>query len=74
MPADEFAGLVRSYAGHAGELKLLSGSGPYSGDIDPETELWLAYRDEDTWRAVIASVEQGCDPNEIVPLPAVFAG
>lgn len=74
MPADEFVELVRSYAGHAGELKFLSGSGPYSGGIDPETELWLAYRDEDTWRAVIAAVEQGRDPNEIVPLPAVFAG
>lgn len=73
MPADEYVALVRSFAGHAGDLSVVSCSGPYDGDIDPETELWLAYRDEDTWREIIAAVEEGRDPTEILPIPDVWA-
>ncbi|MBO4351979.1 MAG: LCP family protein, partial [Eggerthellaceae bacterium] len=74
MPADEFVAYVRSFAGHADELSIVSCSGPYDGDIDPETELWLAYRDEEMWRDIINAIEEGRDPTEILPVPDVWAG
>ena len=74
MPAEECVNLVRAFAGHADQLSVVSCTGPYEGDIDAETELWLAYRDEETWRALIAAVEEGEDPTVIVPLPEVYAG
>ena len=73
MPEDEFISLVRSFTGHADELSIVSCSGPYDGDLDPETELWLAYRDEGMWREIISAVEEGRDPTEILPIPDVWA-
>lgn len=74
MPADECVALVREFAEHGDQLWVVSCTGPYDGDIDPETELWLTYRDEQTWRALIDAVEWGRDPIAIVPLPEVYAG
>lgn len=73
MPKNEYVELVRSFAGHADELTIVSCSGPYDGDIDPETELWLTYRDEDTWHQIISAIEEGRDPTEILPVPDVWA-
>jgi LCP family protein required for cell wall assembly len=65
--------LVVDFAENADKITFVSGTGPYAGEIDAGTGLWLAYRDEATWAKVIAAAEKGEDPREIVPEPKVAA-
>lgn len=64
---------VKVFAQNADKISFTSGTGPYQGDIDPDINLWLAYRDEDTWAQIIATVEAGGDPETIIPSPNVAA-
>ncbi len=65
--------LVTDFANNASKVSFVSGTGPYSGDIDSSSGLWLATRDEATWKKVIAAAEAGEDPREIVAEPTVAA-
>lgn len=69
---DELLAYVEDFAKHADEITFYSGTGPFAGGIDPESELWLAYRDEDTWRAVIAAADDGLDPNTVLSAPSAL--
>lgn len=73
MPKENLTNLVNNFCDNADKLTIVSGTGPYAGGIDGDTNLWLAYRDEDTWHRVIEVVEAGGDPTTVVPLPAVYA-
>ncbi len=64
---------VKVFAQNADKIEFASGTGPYQGDIDPDINLWLAYRDEATWAQVIETVEAGGDPETIVASPRVAA-
>lgn len=64
--------LVKRFCDHASEIEIVSGTGPYEGDNDAEAGVWLAYRDEDTWREIIDTVENGGDPTDIVELPELI--
>lgn len=68
----EIAGYAKDFCAHRDKVEFLSGTGPYDGDIDPEIELWLAYRDEDTWARVIEHVNEGGDPQDIVSIMSVW--
>ena len=65
--------MVVDFAENADKITFVSGTGPYAGEVDAGTGLWLAYRDEATWAKVIAAAEKGEDPREIVPEPKVAA-
>ena len=43
---------VKVFAQNADKIEFTSGTGPYQGDIDPDINLWLAYRDEATWAQI----------------------
>lgn len=62
----ELAAYVEDFAENAKKLSTESYTGPYAGEYDPESELWLAYRDEETWKQVIDAVDNGEDASEIV--------
>ena len=64
---------VKVFAQNADKIEFTSGTGPYQGDIDPDINLWLAYRDEATWAQIIETVEAGGDPETIVASPRVAA-
>ena len=64
---------VKVFAQNADKISFTSGTGPYQGGIDSDINLWLAYRDEDTWAQIIKTVEAGGDPEQIVPSPNVAA-
>ena len=64
----ELAAYVEDFAEHAKELSTESYTGPYAGEFDVETELWLAYREEEVWRQVMEAIENGEDASEIVPV------
>ncbi|MCL1798391.1 MAG: LCP family protein [Eggerthellaceae bacterium] len=69
-PEEELRALVEDFAEHADQIIIHSGTGPYDGRIfDEYGGSWLAYREEDTWREIIRVVEQGGDPQAVVPLP-----
>ncbi|MBQ3300545.1 MAG: LCP family protein [Eggerthellaceae bacterium] len=68
-PKADLANLVTKFCQNAGKIEILSGTGPYTGDIDEEAGLWLATRDEDTWAEIINVVNNGGSPTEIVDLP-----
>ena len=51
------------------KVKFLSGSFPAEGDIDAETQLWLAYYDPAMWKSIMAVVDDGGDPNEVYTSP-----
>lgn len=65
--------LIKDFAEHSNQITFTSGTGPYAGEIDPSNGLWLAYRDEATWKKVIEAAENGTDPKAIVPEPSVAA-
>ena len=69
---EEIVAYAKDFCAHRDKIEILSGTGPYDGDIDPEIELWLAYRDEDTWKRVIDKVNEGGDPKEIVDIMSVW--
>lgn len=68
----EIAGYAKNFCAHRDKIEILAGTGPYDGDIDPEIDLWLAYRDEDTWARVIEHVNEGGDPTDIVSIMSVW--
>lgn len=65
--------LVTDFANNSSKMSFVSGTGPYAGEVDSSSGLWLAYRDEATWKKVIAAAEAGEDPRTIVPEPTVAA-
>ena len=68
---DEAAAYAKDFAEHAGQVTYISGTGPYKGGIDAETELWLVYPDAEGWAAVMKTVDAGGDPNEVLPAPTL---
>lgn len=73
-PADDLAKTVADFAANADKIAFVSGTGPYSGDIDEAAGgIWLATRDEAAWKQVIQAVEAGEDPTTVVPLPQIIA-
>ena len=47
--------------GSQGSFKVVGTTGPFRGDIDPDTELWLVTPDPDGWAALKDAVENGGD-------------
>lgn len=73
-PAAELIESITTFVTKADAVKFTLATGPYSGDIDDSAGgIWLATRDEETWAKLISAVENGEDPNAIVPLPNVAA-
>ena len=66
---EEFQALVEDFAKHADQLTIYTGTGPYWTDLDYDTELIMAVRDEDTWAQVMDVVNNGGDPNDVVTPP-----
>ena len=71
MSENQLKNLVSDFAQHADQVTIYEGTGPYSGDIDAETQLWLTVRDEDTWAQVIAAVDAGEDPSAVLSSPSL---
>lgn len=74
-PLDELAAYVKDFMEHADQVSFISGTGPYVGDNlepgNPDT-MWVTGRDEDTWAAIIETVDAGGDPNTILEAPSVL--
>lgn len=64
---DDLLVLINKFCEHANQLEIISGTGPYDGDV--QGEFWLAWRDEDTWHRLVETAEQGGDLTAVVPLP-----
>ncbi len=47
----------------AGETTIYTCTGPYKGDIDEATGLWLCYEDPQGWADLMATVNKGEDPS-----------
>lgn len=63
----ELAAYVQDFADNAKKVSFELYTGPNDGGVNEEVNLWLAYRDEETWSKVIKAVENGEDASEIVP-------
>lgn len=71
-PSDGLKATVMAFIEHAGEITVLSGTGPYAGDFDDSAGgLWVIPRDEEAWHAVMDVVDAGGDPVSVVPLPTI---
>ena len=68
MDAAVFAELLQEIAESPSELVIYSGTGPYEGDAN-EDGLWVVPQDKDTWVELMATVDAGGDPAEVVPNP-----
>lgn len=68
----EIIALAEDFAANKKKLEVLRGTGPYEGEIDYETNLWLAYRDEEKWAEVIDVVDDGGDPSEVIPVVSAY--
>lgn len=74
MDKDVLVAYMQMFMANGKVNSFQSGTGPYKGDIDEASGLWVAIRDEGTWSQVIAEVNAGGDPTDIVPLPVVEKG
>ena len=45
-------------------------TGPYDGHERSSDELWVVDRDAETWAQLMALVEAGEDPSQVVPSPS----
>lgn len=71
-PKESLIALADDFAANADSIRFYSGTGPYKGDIDESAGgLWLATRDEDSWRQIMKVVGDGGDPTTVLALPAV---
>ncbi len=72
----ELAAYVQDFADNAKKVSFELYTGPNDGGVNEEVNLWLAYRDEETWAKIIDAIESGKDASEIVPNvnPFEFAG
>lgn len=68
ISATELSALVTDFIDNKDEVKILSGTGPNKGDIDSETELWFATRDEETWHKLMEHVDGGGNPTDLIAL------
>ena len=74
ISADELRQYAEIFMQHADAITFQSGTGPYDGAQDASADgLWLATRDEDTWKQVVSTVEAGGDPTTVVALPKIVA-
>lgn len=69
MSDPELLFYVNDFVEHASDLSFISASFPIEGDIDPGTQLWLAYYDPDTWASIMDVFKDGGDPNSIYSPP-----
>lgn len=68
MDAAVFTELLRQIADNPAELIVYSGTGPYAGDVN-EDEMWVVPQDGDAWGDLMAAVDAGGDPAEVIPNP-----
>ena len=52
-------------------ISFYSGTSPYDGYIMEDSQKWMIPYDEAVWQELIAKIEEGGDPCEVVPLPDV---
>lgn len=64
IDADELLGWADALA-QADEIAVYGTSGPTSGGIDPETQLWLVPPQPEKWAALMEVVEAGGDPSTV---------
>ena len=70
-PLDNLKLYVQDFADHANEITYLGGTGPFTGDIDASSQLWMTFRDPETWAKIIEVVNAGGDPNTVLPAPSI---
>ena len=61
MDLQTMASLATDFAS-AGDPVVYTCTGPYKGDIDQETGLWLCYEDPEGWAALMEAVDSGQNP------------
>lgn len=72
MTSEVLTQIIDAFANSSNSIQFISGTGPYKGGVDNSAGgLWLAKRDEETWKKVIATALDGGDLNEVVKLPQV---
>ena len=64
MDMNTMVSLATDFAGAKDDVKLYTCTGPYKGDIDAETGLWLCYDDPDGWKQLMDVVKEGGNPKE----------
>lgn len=64
MDLQTMVSLATSFA-QAGSPSIYTCTGPYKGDIDPETGLWLCFEDPEGWAALMATVDSGQNPESV---------
>ena len=72
--ADELKQVAKLFAKDASAMTFTSGTGPYKGGIVASAgNLWLATRDEETWKKTIEVALAGGDMNTVYADPTVSA-
>lgn len=69
MDDAELVFYVSKFIENKDKVKFIEGSFPAEGDIDGATQLWLAWYNPDTWRAMMEVIDDGGDPNEVYSPP-----
>lgn len=69
----ELLGYVEDFIKNADKVTFVSGTGPWWGDVDAASDLWVTTRDEETWAEVTKVVNAGGDPNDVVETLSLYA-
>ncbi len=64
MDMNTMVSLATNFAQAKDDVKLYTCTGPYKGEIDAETGLWLCYEDQAGWKELMDVVKEGGNPKE----------
>lgn len=64
MDMNTMVSLATDFASAKDSVKLYTCTGPYKGDIDADTGLWLCYDDPAGWKQLMDVVKEGGNPKE----------
>lgn len=64
MDMNTMVNLAMDFAQAKDDVKLYTCTGPYQGDIDKETGVWLCYEDKAGWKDLMSVVDSGGNPKE----------
>ena len=69
MSYEELSFYATDFMDNAKDVKYISASFPIEGDVDPATQLWLAYYNPEAWKEIMDVVKDGGDPNSVYSPP-----
>lgn len=72
LPKEDMKFYANYFSSDFESLSFQSGTFPYSGALNEELDMWLVPYDEAKWKEMVAKIEEGGSPTDVVANPEVW--